>query len=136
MDILSQGFDSKKSEEGVWIEYQDTDIRFRIARFNNPKYREMIAKLGTPHRMKLRHSKKNDIKLMDEITLKAACHTILLDWDGVDIGEEKDVPYSPERAIELFSRPELRHIYDFIIEVATDEDIYLQESIEDAEGNS
>ena len=83
-----------KESEGVWVDGPE-GTRFKIARMGNPQYTAMLQRLLTPHRVALRQGRMDDT-VLTKITHEVMAHTILLDWEHVDLDEQnKDVAYTP-----------------------------------------
>ena len=100
-----------KEEEGKWVDGPDKS-RFRIARMGNSKYRAMLDKLLTPHRIALRQGRMDE-KLLNKITIEVVSKTILLDWENVDLDANNlNVAYTP--AIGAGVLAEYPDLADFI----------------------
>lgn len=131
-NINSIKTDIKKESEGTWVDFI-LGIRLKIARARNPKYNEMIRKLTENMRVDLRKG-KFEADEFEQVLLKVRAHTILLDWENIE-EDGKMVPYSPEKAIEYFSNPELKDFYVFVVSISESSEAYKKELIEDAEKN-
>lgn len=125
--------DPDKETEGVWFDFAE-GIRFKVARWNNPKFRQLVEKLARPHARTFRRSGRRG-EMWESIVKQAAARTILLDWENVEDDNGKPLKYSPDEALRVFEDPALKAIYEFVVETAIDESAYLQEDQEDAEKN-
>ena len=106
--------DSKLELDGVWetMCYNDdeTPIEFLIARRGgaNKDFDKELELQTRPHRAAI-DAGKMPAKLQTEISKRVFVKTVLRDWRGVqqnefdESGSTELVPYSPEKALELFS---------------------------------
>lgn len=125
--------DLNKAIEGVWVNYE-LDIRLKIARLGNQNYQKYVQQLSRPHLQRMR-GKAPNTDLIKEITKQAVSHCILLGWEHIQDDKGKDIPYSPEKALELLSDPRFEDLYMFILEIAQDAELYRQEIQKDSEKN-
>jgi len=126
--------DTAKETEGVWVDYSE-GIRFKIARWNNREFRRFLEKLARPNTRAFRKAGGRRGELWDSLIKQAAAKYVLLGWENVDDDGGKPIKYSPDKALEILSDPELSAIWEFVCEAALDEAMYLQEDGEDAEKN-
>jgi len=123
----------EKEIDGVWVDFA-MGIQLKIARARNPKYQELLRKLIDPVRVEIRDDKL-DIKDLNNIILEVRAKTILLDWKNIEDKDGKDIPYSPEKAIEFFKNPELKDFYTFVVTISENADQYKKDLIESSEKN-
>ena len=88
---LFSDVDKESCETGKWFAIQK-DIRLKIARLGNKKYKQVFKKVTAPYRNTMRRKKLDDA-IADEITIKVVARTVLLDWEGIEIDGEP-VEYS------------------------------------------
>lgn len=92
--------DKDKELDGVWVEYE-SGFAVRVARLNNPRYKEFTLKRSKPHMRKVQ-ARTIDAELAEDIMKDAIAHTVLLDWRGLLDDERNEIPFSPDKARELF----------------------------------
>lgn len=124
--------DTKRSEEGRWVEYVP-GISVLIARAGNRAARDMMMKLGQRSMARLRAGSRSAV---ETINRKVMAHCIIRDWKGMSDDKGKNIPYSPEMALEIISDPRYAQFYEFCQTESGLDDEYLREGIEDAVGNS
>ena len=125
--------DNEKELNGVWIPYE-LGIQVKIARAGNTKYQAYLQELCAPYRTSIRQTIQ-DAEILQEVTRKATAKCILLDWKNIEDEEGNPLSYSPEKALELFSDPELKDFYEFILTVSQGKEEFRKEVIEDSEKN-
>jgi len=125
--------DSTASEEGVWAEYE-AGIEFKIARLGNPRYQQELARLIG--RLSKRGQRDWAGERLEKAQRPAVARHIIRDWRNVDDDDGNTIPYSPEKALEIISDPQYQPIYDWIMQVAQDEEEYRLSRVEEQAGNS
>ena len=123
--------DTKKSEEGRWVEYVP-GISVLIARSRNRKALDMMAKLG---QRSLRRIQSGSTEALDSITKQVVAHTIIRGWRGMTDDDGADIPYSPEKALEIISDPRYADFLEFVQTEAGLDDEYRASDMEEAAGN-
>jgi len=118
--------DTQKVVGGVWVEHY-LGYSFKIARMDNAEYIKYLKTLIEPHLKEMRAGSFDAEKRLD-LTKQAAAKCILVGWKNVEDEAGKPIPYSPENALELFRKPELVDLYDFIINESTSAARYRQET--------
>lgn len=100
-------------KSGIFVEYGNNSkgepISFKVARAggNNLRYTKYLEAKLKPHR-RLIQLDSMDSKLLESIILDAFCNTVLISWSGVEDESGKEIKFSPEAAITLFTDlPEL-----------------------------
>lgn len=133
MKIEKFASDSALAVEGIWEDI-DEGLKLRVARMNNPRYREYLRKLSrTKVRVGRRMQGGMGIDDMLEMQKKAVAKHILIDWEGLEDANGESIQHSEEKALELFeSHPDL---YELIIEIANDVDLFREDQRKDAEEN-
>jgi hypothetical protein len=92
------GTDKEASENGKWFEVGD-GAEVLLARANNKRFQKKHKALQKPYIRKIRNG-TIDPNLEEELSVKAAVGTILLDWKDM-ILDNKLVKYSDETAIKV-----------------------------------
>jgi hypothetical protein len=118
--------DATKSIDGIFVPYY-SDIELKIARLNNPKYEKFLQKLIEPHIREIRANNFDRDKRLD-LAKQAAAKYLLVDWKNIEDENGKKIPYSPEKALELFRDSKFVDLYNFVIEVANSAEFYRQET--------
>ena len=129
MKLTSLQVDPVKAKEGVWFEYDD-DVQFLVARMGNSQFQTFLQK----HRKLAQVSRANS-ELMQEVTRKAAAHTILLDWKGIEDDEGNPLAYTPELGFEIFCKEEYSVIYQFIMQCSGEVESFRNEEETEDTGN-
>ena len=116
------GTDKTLEEEGVWIEMSD-NTSIKIARLNNPAFKQAASKL----------SKKNKIvdnfsKVRDEALIKIVSDTILLDWKNIS-DEGNDIKYNKDNAFKLLNK--YHDFLDYVVEQSNDIENFRKIEIEE-----
>ena len=131
------GGDPALMSEGVWVDEAD-GLRLLIARWNNKAYRKTLHKSVSEPKSKFDKRAKFKIdKALQEAMVNVA-NTVLLGWEGMDETDDndkviKDIPYSPEKALEYFEKyPEF---FDVVCEYAQDISLFKKKKDEEAAGN-
>lgn len=86
---------------GEWYEYEDEQgekCSFLIAALNNENYKKKKSKLKEPYRRKIKKGTYTEEK-DSELTIRATAGTVLLDWKGIAIGDDKTTPFSEEAGV-------------------------------------
>lgn len=105
--------DTKKENEGIWVEF-DTDIKFLIAKWDNKACVAEQFRLMKPFQQKIQRGKEIEAEIYSKIINEVIAKTILLDWQGLDES------YSVENAVKLLSDESLPHVREFILTNAQD----------------
>lgn len=127
MDLKQNRVDTKRANEGVWVELDDA--RFLIAHWMNDKQRKFIAKSMEPHQ-RGRKGKNISEDVAEKILIESVARFVLLSWENLqDAGE--DVAYSVDTATTLLSDRELRWLYEWVAGQAQDIDNFIQDTLEE-----
>lgn len=132
-DVNNLRANPSKELDGVWVDIPTKDgvLRLRIARIGNPSYQGEIERLTRPLRLQTRLGTV-DMATMENITIKAMAKYILLGWEGLDDGDQKNVPYSVEKAEELLRIPDFN---DLVAAYARDAQLFRDEDEQAVAGN-
>ena len=124
--------DTKKEEEGVWVKYEG-GVSLKIARLNNPKYKEYSLKRSKPHLRRLQAG-TIDGDVAEDIMKDAIANTVLLDWKGLLDEKGNEIPFSQEKAREQFD--EAHDFYTEVFNLCQQRELFSIEDEEGAEKNS
>jgi len=125
--------DLDKERNGAWVPYQG-GILLKLARLGNPNYRDAIARIIDERKVQLNVKELSEEQMLD-VQKEAASETVLLNWENVDDGQGKPIPYSSATALEWFRDPELWRLWNFILYESAGEEHFRKALIEDAAGN-
>lgn len=126
--------DTLLEQEGIWVDYE-AGVRVKVARLSNTKFEQALRTASKPHLRQIR-SKRAPLDLIENLTREAAARHILLGWENLDDDDGTPIPYSPERALEIFNDPTLHDFYKFVMQISTDSELYRREDMEESLGNS
>lgn len=125
--------DDVKAAEGVWVEHE-LGFRFLVRRMPNEQYVKLRRKLMKPMVRKLRTT--IDLEATDLVTKEAVARTVLANWEKIEDDEGKPIPFSAEKALEVFQNPAYEDIYNFIVAEAQDLANFEADDKKKAVGNS
>lgn len=94
--------DAKMEKEGIWFDINDT-AGFRLTRFggeNSPGVKAALAKYYKPYAAQLEIESLSPEKER-EIFVRVFVESCVVDWRGIDIDGEENVPFDKEKAIAL-----------------------------------
>ncbi len=80
--------------EGVWVDFY-ADSKIKIASTDSKAYKSELANLARKHKLQLDTDNEDYFDLIDDLTCEALAKHVVKDWKGINLGNEKDVPYSP-----------------------------------------
>jgi hypothetical protein len=124
--------DQNREEQGVWVDFGD-GIRIRIRRIRSKKSADVRKELEKPLVDQIRRGPLPEAEAED-LLVRQIAYGVIVDWEGVDLGDGVVVPYTRENAVKLLKAlPELR---DAILQISVDADSYRLKVDEDAEKNS
>jgi hypothetical protein len=113
--------------EGVWTNYGETPVEFRIARAGNPRFLQATDKAEGPYRKQIARGKLKTEKQI-EIQCRAMAEGILLGWKNID-GPSGPLEFNADNAYLV-----LRHnsdIREFVFDFAVEQENFRQEEIGD-----
>ncbi len=132
MKISSFAVDKEKTENGTWVDLSE-EAAVLVARMNNEQYNKYIRKHGKVLSMQARVGTINEQDAI-RLTKKAVANTVLLGWRGITDDAGAEIPYSVDKAIELFEAfPEF---FTTVMDYAQDKALFKLEAQEEARGNS
>ena len=132
MDLFSKfKTNEDKERDGVWVSL-DGEGSIRIARTNNPLYREAMLRKMNRYKMAAKSKVIPDDAWLD-IVNELIAETILVDWEGIT---EKGEPlsYSVENAKRVLT--ELKDFREMVLSIADNMDNFKEELDEGTEKNS
>lgn len=124
--------DEKLETEGVWVE-AGSGLKLKIARLNNAAYEEELRRLGKPYMRQIRLGTV-DGNVLETIAIKATAKHVLKGWEGLEDENGKEIEYTTLKAEDILLK--YRDFYKLVSEFAQEQELYRQEAMEDAEGNS
>lgn len=104
-------------DEGVRVNYGGIDLT--VARANRPAYMEAARK----HKKMVRDGEISQAEA-EELMKELAAEFLLLGWKGMEDDDGKPIPYSKEKALEIFKDPQLNDFYLFVIMTANNRENY------------
>jgi len=123
--------DDDKEQNGVWIDFGD-GIRVKVRRLKSKRSLEVRKELEKPFLDQIRRGPLPS-DTAEELLLQQMSRGLIVDWEGIDLGDGEVVSYSPARAYDVLKAlPEFR---DSIFSVCVDADNYRAQIDEDAEKN-
>ena len=108
-------------------------IEVLVARSGNKKSREMQLKLGQKN---LRRLARGNTQAIDEINKQIMAHCNVRGWRGMTDEDGKEIPHTPELALEIFNDPRYADFYEFCQQESGFDDEFRAETMEEAAGNS
>jgi hypothetical protein len=93
-DLNSTFTDGNLERDGVWIEYFEGS-QLKIASKESPEYKAYLARLAQRHKLKIGGKPRPEtMSLMKTVMSDAMAKHLLLDWKGISLNGEEEVPYS------------------------------------------
>ncbi len=133
-DLRKQyGINISKATDGTWTEDLGDGLKLKIARLKNPNFQREYNRLTQPYQRQIRTGKL-DPKIEEKIATECLAEAVLLDWENLEL-DNKKLPYSKENALKVLSDPTLSDFRDFIVELATNFELFREEELEEAEKN-
>jgi len=112
--------------DGVWTEFEDS--RFLVTSINNLKFQRALNRLNAPFRRKIENGTMDPGKSKD-ITCKAVCEGLVIDWKDVIDSKGEQVAFSKDMLeMALKNNDELR---DYLVEFAMDLNNFRMEEVEE-----
>jgi hypothetical protein len=124
--------DATKELNGTWVD-MGAGLMLKIARINNERYQEFIREKGKPFGHAIRAGVAQVD--MDDIVHEGVAKYVLLEWkDLLDEDGVTPIPYSPEKAVELFKKAP--DFLDIVVKMASNMDLFRKEAQKEAAKNS
>jgi len=118
---------------GVWVDYA-AGIRLKIARMWNKEHSRFMAKLSEERLDEIRASVSTQ-KIERDIMKESVAMTILKDWANLEDDDGEPIPFSVEKAIEIFSDPAYQDFYDFVLTTASRRNLYREANLRESAKN-
>jgi hypothetical protein len=125
------GTDTKKEQDGVWIDLGDGGS-MKIARMGNPDYIKEFQRITKPHRQAIRRGTLSE-EVSQDLLVQAMAKHILLDWKGLKYNDGTDIVYSVEEAKKMLSS--LKDFRDYVTEMANSAENFKEEVDQETEKN-
>lgn len=125
--ISDFAFNVQAESGGIWVKHP-AGFRFKIARANNPDYEQMLLEEFIDHT-----PSRDEI---NDLLPRLISYTCLKDWREVLDPDCNEIPFSNDKAFEILSDKRYRAIFLWILQVAQDNNRYLEKNVESAEKNS
>lgn len=116
MDLKTFRTDNEKEQDGTWVDLGDGVARLKIARMNNPRFREAQQRKVQRYKMAAR-SKVVPDDVWEGILNELIAETILVDWEGITMDGEP-YPYSVDHAKQALT--DLKDFREMVIGFADD----------------
>jgi hypothetical protein len=136
MSLLKQFSSSARlAEEGM--EFQLTDTGWITLRRGDAKpVRKLREELEKPYRVTLRNGGKIPEEALRKILVTVAAQALVIGWRGDDWEQDgKVIEFSPEKALELFSNPDLEPLVTRCYELSSDFQNFREEDVKKTTGN-
>lgn len=137
MKMSEVAVDSGRSEAGAWVgDVPDMPgLRLKVRGSNNKDWRKLTSKLLEAVPRKRRLGNRLDPEDTDHITNMCLLNTSLLDWEGLEDDDGKEIPYSRDVAHKLCTDPDFRRFRDAVAWAANLVGEQNEEDVKDASGN-
>lgn len=129
----SAGFVWWLDSEPALTDDGEHDARLKVARSNNPDAKAYARKMARKYRQ-LRRRRGGDLpdRIVTANLREQYAHTVLLDWEGVEMPDEGTVSYTPEYGVAAFEADEA--FLELVVDIAGAHDAFRTQAIqEDAE---
>lgn len=128
------GIDPELEEQGVWVEIVK-DVKVKVCAIGTQNHMKILEKLKAPHQAQIR-ANTLDPEIEEAIHVKAMAKTVLVDWEGMtDPDTNKPLPYSYENAVKLLSDPRLKRFKGTIFSIATQQETFRKQEVEESTKN-
>jgi hypothetical protein len=132
MDLKTFRTDNEKEQDGTWVDLGDGVARLKIARMNNPRYREAQQRKLQRYKMAAR-SKVVPDDVWEGILNELIAETILVDWEGITMDGDS-YPYSIDHAKQALT--DLKDFREMVLGFADDIANFKEELDQATEKNS
>lgn len=142
MKLSSLKINSTRAEQGAWVSDlpQMGDLRLKVRGFSNTDYAAFMARevaaVPRDQREKGRSDGALKPKARDTLLIRGMVEHILIDWSGLTDDNNKPIPYSKERAMEMLLDPDLRPFRDAVAFAAAEVEEVQSDRVEAVVGNS
>lgn len=142
MKLSSLKINSTRAEQGAWVKDIPGmgDLRLRVRGFSNSDYAAFMAREVAAVPRDQREGNRRDgalkQKARDTLLLRGMVEHILVDWDGLTDDNDKPVPFSKDRAMDLLLDPDLRPFREAVAFAAGEVEEAESDRVEAVVGNS
>ena len=101
-------------------------------------YTDYISERLKPYRAQIKNKTINDEalgKIFTDITNDALADVVVLGWTGIQDENGVDIPYSKEKAHELFTDPAYAEFKDLVAGLAAENETFRAQVVEGVTGN-
>lgn len=120
--------------KGRWFVHP-VGYRFLLARYGNPRFEEAYLEALNPYIEKIRANASLTEEEDLAVTLPCIARYVILDWSDIEDEAGNPIPYSPEKALEILSNPDLHEIRDWVKRKSSAIDGYRKKLNEEAVKN-
>jgi len=107
VEIRKLVLDDSKDQDGLWFESGIGDIRIKVRRMGNSRYKEVFQKLIRPYRRQIDKGTLSE-EVAEQILSRALTEAVIVDWENLEDGG-KPVKFTKENAYKyLLEFEELR----------------------------
>jgi hypothetical protein len=122
--------------EGVTVDLGDASVTIRST--GSKLYQDYISQRLKPHKNSIKNKTLNDEtlgKIFSQITDDALADVVVLGWSGIQDENGVDIPYSKEKAHELFTDPAYAEFKDLVSGLAAENETFRAQVVEGITGN-
>jgi len=141
MKLSSMKVNAARAEQGAWVKDLPGmgDLRLRVRGFSNTDYTAFLAKEVAAAPRDQREGNRSDgplkNKARDAIFIRGMAEHILIDWDKLTDENDKPIPYSKERAMDMLLDPDLRPFREAVAVAAAEIEQVESDRVEAVVGN-
>lgn len=138
MKLTKLKTDTTAAKEGVWVTMTE-DFKVKIARSNSPEFQSFMHKRARGKGRRFLKSGAVDsaaLEAMKPIMKEALARCLIVDWKGLQDEAGNEIPYSEEKAVEIFTDPAYEDLFNDVLEAAQDQELYRAEEDASDAGNS
>ena len=142
MKLSSLKVNAARGEQGAWVKDLPGmgDLRLLVRGFNNTDYSAFMAKEGAAVPRDQREGGRAGgpilPKYRDAILLRGMVEHILVDWQNLTDENDKPVPFSKERAMDMLLDPDFRPFRDAVAIAAAEVEEVFSDRVESVVPNS
>jgi hypothetical protein len=127
-ELDSLFIDPEIGEKGVWVDFYG-DSKLKLASIESAKYKSLLAKLARQNRLKMAEENDESNAVMADVTCEALARCVLLDWKGIGIAGQADVPYTWQMGKDALLKSQ--KFREFVSDRAADTTIFKKELVEE-----
>jgi len=122
--------------EGRWFsDPWGSGLRFKLIRARGAKFGDRLSVLREEFLKDMREGKDIPDGEAERIIRDAFTFAVLLDWNVTD-DDDKPIPYTPERGLEVMEDPAYSDLWDWLWTTSNEKSNYIKELQEAALKNS